>query len=75
MEISTDAVQRALDAFVAVLVDGGEEFLQQGGARWDVEAPLERDQAIDEGPRSATLVGGDCFLDDNQGGFQLMGLP
>ena len=68
MEVATEALECALDSFVAVIVNGSEEFLEKGGARRDVEVPLERDQPIDEGPRSHALGGADLLLDGDQRG-------
>jgi hypothetical protein len=48
---------------MVVVVDCGEELPEKWGARRDVEAPLERHQAIDDGPGSRALVGGDLLLD------------
>lgn len=53
VEVAAEALECALNSFVAVIVDGSEEFLEEGGARRDVEAPLERDQPVDEGPGAA----------------------
>jgi len=68
------ALECALDSFVAVIVNGSEEFLEKGGARRDVEAPLERDQPVDEGLGSRMLGGTDLLLDGDQRGVLKMSL-
>jgi hypothetical protein len=57
VEVTAEAMERALDPFMAVAVNSGEELPKKWGTRWDVEAPLERHQAIDDGPGRRTLVG------------------
>ena len=43
MEVATEALECALDSFMAIIVNGSKEFLEKGGARRDVEVPLEHD--------------------------------
>ena len=74
VEVVVEALECALDSFVAVIMNGSEEFLEKGGARRDVEAPLERDQPVDEGPGSRALGGTDFLLDGDQRGVLKMSL-
>ena len=74
VEVAAEALECALDSFVAVIVNGSEEFLEKGGARRDVEAPLERDQPVDEGLGSRMLGGTDLLLDGDQCGVLKMSL-
>ena len=74
MEVAMEALECALDSFVVAIVNGSEEFLEKGGAKRDVEAPLERDQPVDEGPGSRALGGTDFLLDGDQRGVLKMSL-
>jgi hypothetical protein len=74
VEVTAEAMEGALDSFVAIIVNRSEDLLEERGARRDVEAPLERYQAINEGPGSRALVGGD-LLDGDQHGVLIIGLP
>ena len=49
VEVAAQPMQRALNAFVPLLVDGLCDFLE-GRRRRDVEPPVELDHAIDQGP-------------------------
>jgi hypothetical protein len=66
MEVTTQAVQGALDVLMAVVVHCSEQFLEQRGTEWDVEAPMEGHQPINEGPRGRAPIGDDLLLDCDQ---------
>ena len=74
VEITTQPVKGALCAFMAIVVHCSEEFLEERGVGWDVEAPLECHQSISEGPRSHALIGDNFILDCNQRGVLVSGL-
>ena len=51
MKVAPQTVQRALDSFMAVLVDGCHDLLHEGRRRWNVEAPAELHHVVDDCPR------------------------
>jgi hypothetical protein len=73
VEVTSQVLQGALDAFMAVVLQQGVPI--GGGARRDVEAPLECHQAIDKGPRSHVLIGGYLCFYCNQRWVLVIGLP
>ena len=68
MEVTAEALECALDSFMAIIVNGSKEFLEKGGAMRDVGAPLECNQPVDEGLGSCVLGGTDLLLDGDQRG-------
>lgn len=68
MDVAAESMKGALDTFMAVVVDGGDDLVEEWGAGRDVEAPLVRDQAVDEGPRRLAAIREDLVLERDQGG-------
>jgi hypothetical protein len=66
MEVTTQAVQGALDVLMAIFVHCSEQFQEKRGTKWDVEVPVEGHQPINEGPRGRALIGDDLLLDCDQ---------
>ena len=53
VKITAESMERALDAFVPILVNGHHDLLDQRGRQRDVEMPPELNHAVDERPRGA----------------------
>lgn len=74
MEVAAQAIESALDAFMVVIVDGGDHLLQEGRGRRDLEASLECDQAIDDGPWCHALPDIDLGPEGHQSWVRIIGV-
>jgi len=65
VEIAVE-VERALNALVAVIVHGGEHLVEQGRRRRNVEAVVERDEAVNERPGACSRAHRQLVLECHQ---------
>jgi hypothetical protein len=66
LDVAAKAVKSALHSLVAVGMDGGDEFVEEWGARRDVEAPLVCYEAVKDSPRRQSLPGDDLVSECNE---------
>jgi hypothetical protein len=66
MEVAVEAVKRAMDALVPILMNSRHNLLQQRGGGWDVEAPSIGDHVIDHCPRRNACTRANLLMDGHQ---------
>jgi hypothetical protein len=59
-------MERAVDALMPVVVDRGKDLLQERRGRRDVEAALQGDHAISDGPWGGAGAHADFIVDSHQ---------
>ena len=74
MEIAAKPVKCALDAFVAILVDGRHDLKQQWRGRCDVEAAVEGHHVVDESPRRPVGARAELIPDGHHSWISGLGL-
>jgi hypothetical protein len=74
MKIPPEPVEGAVDALMAVVVDRGQDLLQQRRHRGNVQAAFEGDHAVHKRPRSGTGPFLDLVMDGDQGRVSGLGV-
>jgi hypothetical protein len=66
MKVMAEAVEGAVDALMAIVMDHGQDLLQEQRGCWDVEAPVEHHHVVDDGPQCRTCAHADLGVDGGQ---------
>ena len=74
MEVPAEAMQRALDAFVTVVVNGGDQLVKKRRRRRNVEAAVVGHEVVDEGPSARARARRELLLQRHQGRISSVGL-
>ena len=48
MEVAAESVHGALDAFMAIIVSGSQDLLQQWRCRWNVQATIKHNHTVEQ---------------------------
>jgi hypothetical protein len=75
MKIAPEAVKRALDALVTVLMDYPQDFLQQRGVRWYIHPVVELHHAVHDRPWRWIATRGDLCMESEEGRVPELSLP
>ena len=69
VEVAAESVYGALDAFMAIIVSGSQDQLQQWRCWWNVQATIKHNHTVEHGPRRGVGARANLLLESDEGGI------